>query len=170
MGYGLSPALAELAAATGAKLLITVDSGIASNDGVAHAQSLGLRVLITDHHLAGSELPAAEAIVNPNQPACGFASKNLAGVGVMFYLLLAVRAQLRADGAFAARAEPNLAELLDLVAIGTVADVVKLDRNNSILVQQGVARIRAGRARPGVLALLRVAGRETSRQIGRAHV
>lgn len=163
MGYGLSPALAELAAATGARLLITVDSGIVSNTGVAHAQSLGLRVLITDHHLAGSELPTAEAIVNPNQPACGFPSKNLAGVGVMFYLLLAVRAQLRIDGAFAVRDEPNLAELLDLVAIGTVADVVKLDRNNRILVQQGLARIRAGRARPGVLALLQVASREPSR-------
>lgn len=163
MGYGLSPALAELAAATGASLLITVDSGIASNAGVAHAQALGLRVLITDHHLAGSELPAADAIVNPNQPDCGFASKHLAGVGVMFYLLLAVRAQLRSEGAFATRAEPNLAELLDLVAIGTVADVVKLDRNNRILVQQGLARIRAGRARPGVLALLQVASREPSR-------
>src|SRR3546814_6181547 len=160
MGYGLSPALAELAAATGAKLLITFYSVIASMDGVAHAQSLGLLVLITDHHLAGSELPAAVAIVNPNQPACGFASKNLAGVCVMFYLLLAVRAQLRADGAFAARAEPNLAELLDLVAIGTVADVVKLDRTNPILVQTGVPRLRAGRARPGRPPWLRVAGRE----------
>ncbi|MFT4048078.1 MAG: DHH family phosphoesterase, partial [Solimonas sp.] len=154
MGYGLSPALAGLAAQTGAKLLLTVDSGIASNAGVAHAQELGLAVVITDHHLAGSELPAAEAIVNPNQPGCAFASKHLAGVGVMFYLLLAVRARLRATGWFAARPEPkqepNLAELLDLVAIGTVADVVRLDHNNRILVQQGLARIRAGRARPGV--------------------
>lgn len=163
MGYGLSPALAELAAATGAKLLITVDSGIASNAGVAHANALGLSVVITDHHLPGSELPAAAAIVNPNQPQCSFASKHLAGVGVMFYLLLAVRAELRARGAFATRSEPNLAELLDLVAVGTVADVVKLDRNNRILVQQGLARIRAGRARAGIRALLQVAGRAPQR-------
>src|SRR3546814_16281881 len=108
MGYGLSPALAELAAATGAKLLITVDSGIASNDGVAHAQSLGLRVLITDHHLAGSELPAAEALVHPNQPACGFASKTLAGRGLLSYMLLAVACPPRADGAFSATPTPNI--------------------------------------------------------------
>lgn len=163
MGYGLSPALAELAAATGAQLLITVDSGIASNAGVQRARELGLQVVITDHHLAGAQLPAADAIVNPNQPGCGFASKHLAGVGVMFYLLLAVRARLRADGYYTMRSEPNLAELLDLVAIGTVADVVRLDYNNRILVQQGLARIRAGRARPGVTALLRVAGREPQR-------
>ncbi|MGH8446475.1 MAG: single-stranded-DNA-specific exonuclease RecJ, partial [Solimonas sp.] len=163
MGYGLSPALAELAAASGASVLITVDSGIASNAGVAQAKALGLTVIITDHHLAGSELPAADAIVNPNQPGCGFASKHLAGVGVMFYLLLAVRAQLRGAGWFAGRAEPNLAELLDLVAIGTVADVVRLDHNNRILVQQGLARIRAGRARPGIAALLQVAGRQRER-------
>ena len=163
MGYGLSPALADLAAQTGARLLITVDSGIASHAGVAHAKALGMSVIITDHHLAASELPDADAIVNPNQPACTFASKNLAGVGVMFYLLLAVRAQLRGAGHFAARGEPNLAELLDLVAIGTVADVVKLDYNNRILVSQGLARIRAGRARPGVQALLQVAGRDPAR-------
>ena len=163
MGYGLSPALAELAAATGAQLLITVDSGIASNAGVQRARELGLQVVITDHHLAGAQLPAADAIVNPNQTDCGFASKHLAGVGVMFYLLLAVRARLRADGYYTMRSEPNLAELLDLVAIGTVADVVRLDYNNRILVQQGLARIRAGRARPGVTALLRVAGREPQR-------
>lgn len=163
MGYGLSPALAELAAQTGARLLITVDSGIASHAGVTHAKSLGLSVVITDHHLAAGELPDADAIVNPNQPDCGFASKNLAGVGVMFYLLLAVRAQLRAAGAFAARSEPNLAELLDLVAVGTVADVVRLDYNNRILVQHGLARIRAGRCRPGIAALLQVAGRAPER-------
>lgn len=163
MGYGLSPALAELAAQTGASLLITVDSGIASNAGVARAKALGLAVIVTDHHLAAAELPVADAIVNPNQPGCAFASKNLAGVGVMFYLLLAVRARLRDDGRFAARAEPNLAGLLDLVAIGTVADVVRLDHNNRILVQQGLARIRAGRARPGVQALLQVAGRDPAR-------
>ena len=163
MGYGLSPARAELAAATGAQLLITVDSGIASNAGVQRARELGLQVVITDHHLAGAQLPAADAIVNPNQTDCGFASKHLAGVGVMFYLLLAVRARLRADGYYTMRSEPNLAELLDLVAIGTVADVVRLDYNNRILVQQGLARIRAGRARPGVTALLRVAGREPQR-------
>lgn len=163
MGYGLSVALAELAAQTGAQLLITVDAGISSLDGVARAQALGLQVIITDHHLPGPVLPAADAIVNPNQPGCGFASKHLAGVGVMFYLLLATRAQLRQQGWFATRAEPNLAELLDLVAIGTVADVVRLDHNNRILVAQGLARIRAGRARPGVQALLQVAGRSAER-------
>ncbi|TXH04112.1 MAG: single-stranded-DNA-specific exonuclease RecJ [Nevskiaceae bacterium] len=159
MGYGLSSALAELAAQGGTGLLITVDNGIASNAGVARAKALGMTVLITDHHLPGPELPAADAIVNPNQPGCGFASKHLAGVGVMFYLLLALRARLRETGWFAARLEPQLAEYLDLVALGTVADVVKLDHNNRILVQQGVARIRSGRARPGLLALLRAAGR-----------
>jgi single-stranded-DNA-specific exonuclease len=163
MGYGLSPALAERAAQTGATLLITVDNGIASNAGVAQARSLGLSVVITDHHLAGAELPAADAIVNPNQPGCSFASKHLAGVGVMFYLLLAVRAQLRARGAFASRDEPRLVDLLDLVAIGTVADVVRLDHNNRVLVQQGLARIRAGRTRPGVQALLKLAGRDPQR-------
>lgn len=163
MGYGLSPALAELAAATGARVLVTVDSGIASVAGVARARELGLRVVVTDHHLAGSELPAADVIVDPNQPGCTFASKHLAGVGVMFYVLLALRAVLRERGAFAARAEPNLSEFLDLVAVGTVADVVRLDRNNRILVEQGLRRLRAGRARPGLLALLQVAGREPAR-------
>nr|WP_241695968.1 single-stranded-DNA-specific exonuclease RecJ [Solimonas terrae] len=158
MGYGLSPGLAELAAQTGATLLVTVDNGIASVDGVARARELGLQVLVTDHHLPGHALPAADAIVNPNQPGCTFVSKNLAGVGVMFYVLLATRALLRARGAF--DGGPNLAELLDLVAIGTVADVVRLDYNNRILVSQGLARIRAGRARPGVQALLQVAGRD----------
>lgn len=159
MGYGLSPALVDIAVEQGAELLVTVDNGIASLAGVAHARARGLDVLITDHHLAGPELPDANAIVNPNQPGCEFASKHLAGVGVMFYLLLALRARLREDGAFSTRAEPNLADYLDLVALGTVADVVRLDYNNRILVQQGVARICAGHACPGVLALLQAAGR-----------
>jgi single-stranded-DNA-specific exonuclease len=159
MGYGLSPALVRMALDKGAELLVTVDNGIASIAGVAAANTAGLQVLVTDHHLAGEELPAAAAIVNPNQPGCGFASKHLAGVGVMFYVLLALRARLRAEGRFTGRAEPNLAELLDLVALGTVADVVRLDHNNRILVEQGLARIRAGRARPGLHALLAAAGR-----------
>ncbi len=159
MGYGLSPALARMALDKGAELLVTVDNGIASLAGVAAAKAAGLPVLVTDHHLAGDELPAAAAIVNPNQPGCGFPSKHLAGVGVMFYVLLALRARLRAEGRFGDRAEPNLAELLDLVALGTVADVVKLDQNNRILVAQGLARIRAGRGRPGLMALLQAAGR-----------
>jgi single-stranded-DNA-specific exonuclease len=159
MGYGLSPAVVRLALDKGAELLVTVDNGIASLAGVAAANAAGLPVLVTDHHLAGDELPAAAAIVNPNQPGCGFTSKHLAGVGVMFYVLLALRAQLRAAGRFAGRAEPNLAELLDLVALGTVADVVRLDHNNRILVAQGRARSRAGRGRPGVHALLAAAGR-----------
>lgn len=163
MGYGLSPLLAELAAATGATVLVTVDNGVASLAGVERARALGLSVIVTDHHLPGAELPAADAIVNPNQPGCGFASKALAGVGTVFYVLLALRAELRRRGWFAARTEPNLAELLDLVAIGTVADVVRLDRNNRILVEQGLRRIRAGRARPGVQALLRHAGRAPER-------
>ncbi len=163
MGYGLSPALAELAAATGADVLVTVDNGISSLVGVAHARALGLQVVVTDHHLAGVALPAADAIVNPNQPGCAFPSKHLAGVGVMFYVLLALRACLRARGAFSAGAEPNLSEFLDLVAVGTVADVVRLDHNNRVLVEQGLRRIRAGRARPGIEALLQVAGREPAR-------
>lgn len=159
MGYGLSPALAQEASRAGAQLLITVDNGIASLAGVEAARALGMRVLVTDHHLPGALLPASDALINPNQPGCTFASKNLAGVGVMFYLLLAVRAALRESGHFADRPEPNLAELLDLVALGTVADLVPLDRNNRILVSAGLARIRAGRARPGLRALLEVAGR-----------
>lgn len=160
MGYGLSPALAELAAQQNAQLLVTVDNGIASVAGVARAKELGMRVLITDHHLPGLELPAADAIVNPNQPGCPFPSKHLAGVGVMFYVLLALRSRLRSSGWFATRPEVNLADYLDLVAVGTVADVVRLDYNNRVLVQQGLLRIRAGRARPGLLALLQVAGRK----------
>ncbi len=163
MGYGLSPALAELAAGTGATVLVTVDNGIASVEGVARAQQLGLRVIVTDHHLPGPALPAADAIVNPNQPGCTFASKALAGVGTLFYVLLAVRAELRRRNHFAQRTEPNLSDFLDLVALGTVADLVKLDRNNRILVEQGLRRIRAGRARPGLLVLLRSAGRDATR-------
>lgn len=159
MGYGLSPALAQEAARAGEGLLITVDNGIASVAGVEAAREQGMQVLVTDHHLPGPTLPRADALINPNQPGCAFASKHLAGVGVMFYLLLAVRARMRAEGAFAGGAEPNLGELLDLVALGTVADLVRLDHNNRILVMAGLARIRAGRARPGVRALLEVAGR-----------
>src|SRR5699024_7804114 len=146
-------------------LLITVDNGISSIEGVAAAQAAGLKVIVTDHHLPGAELPAADAIVNPNQPGCDFPSKALAGVGVMFYVLLALRAHLRGSGWFIEQGlqEPNLAELLDLVALGSVADVVPLDANNRILVHQGLARIREGRARPGLRAILEVAGREHRR-------
>lgn len=162
-GYGLSPALVELAAARTPDLLITVDNGIAAIDGVATANALGIPVLVTDHHLPGDALPDAACIVNPNQPDCGFASKNLAGVGVMFYVLLALRAELRARGAYASAPEPDLRGLLDLVALGTVADVVKLDANNRTLVAQGLARMRAGLAAPGINALFRVAARDPAR-------
>ncbi len=162
-GYGLTPEIVRLAA-TRAQLpdiLITVDNGIASVEGVAEANRLGMQVLVTDHHLPGDELPDAVAIVNPNQLGCDFPSKNLAGVGVMFYLMLALRAELRARGTFGLSGkEPNLASLLDLVALGTVADVVKLDDNNRILVQQGLQRIRAGRGCAGINALLQVARRD----------
>jgi single-stranded-DNA-specific exonuclease len=144
-------------------LLITVDNGIASVEGVARARALGIGTLITDHHLPGDELPAAECIVNPSQPGCAFPSKSIAGVGVMFYVMLALRAELRRRGAFAARPEPNLAELLDLVALGTVADVVRLDRNNRVLVTQGLKRMRGGRLQPGLAALFGVAGRDARR-------
>ena len=162
-GYGLTPAIVELAARMEPELIITVDNGIASVDGVAAARSFGIATLITDHHLPGDTLPEADVIVNPNQPGCDFPSKSLAGVGVMFYVLLALRAEMRERGAFAERAEPNLADLLDLVALGTVADVVKLDRNNRILVSQGLARMRAGRMQPGVRALFAAAGRDPAR-------
>ncbi len=162
-GYGLTPEIVALAAARRPDFLITVDNGIASVDGVEAARKLGISVLITDHHLPAAHLPAAACIVNPNQPGCDFPSKNLAGVGVMFYVLLALRAELRARGWFDSRHEPNLADLLDLVALGTVADVVRLDDNNRILVDQGLKRIRAGRARPGIAALLRMAGRDPAR-------
>ncbi len=172
-GYGLTPEIVHLAAESKPDILVTVDNGIASVEGVAEANRLGMQVLVTDHHLPGDALPDALCIVNPNQPGCDFPSKNLAGAGVIFYVLLALRAELRARGAFVAqqpsltpnpspgaRGEPNLATLLDLVALGTVADVVKLDENNRILVQQGLQRIRAGRACCGINALLQVAGKK----------
>ncbi len=163
-GYGLTPEIVAVALERQPQLLITVDNGISSVEGVAAAKAAGLTVLVTDHHLPGAELPAADAIVNPNQPGCDFPSKALAGVGVMFYVLLALRARLRETGWFTAqRPEPNLAELLDLVALGSVADVVPLDANNRILVHQGLARIRAGRARAGLRAILEVAGRDHRR-------
>ena len=159
LGYGLSPELVELAAQSRPDLLITVDNGIASVEGVARARELGIATLITDHHLPGPEVPAAACIVNPNQPGCAFPSKALAGVGVMFYVVLATRAELRRRGFFAEKTEPNLGALTDLVALGTVADVVPLDANNRNLVSQGLRRLRAGRGQPGVMALLRAAGR-----------
>ncbi len=162
-GYGLTPEIVRVAAQRRPDYLITVDNGIASVAGVAEANRLGMQVLVTDHHLPGERLPAAACIVDPNQRDCAFPSKHLAGVGVMFYVLLALRTTLRARGAFRDVEEPNLAALLDLVALGTVADVVRLDENNRVLVQQGLARIRAGRSRPGLLALLRVAGRDPAR-------
>ncbi|MEW9898538.1 single-stranded-DNA-specific exonuclease RecJ [Chitinivorax sp. PXF-14] len=161
-GYGLTPEIVELAAERAPDLLITVDNGIASHEGVAAAKARGIDVLVTDHHLPGEQLPDT-LIVNPNQPGCGFPSKSIAGVGVIFYVMLALRAELRRRGSYANRPEPNLGNLLDLVALGTVADVVKLDPNNRILVNQGLARMRAGRAAPGVLALFQVAGRHHSR-------
>jgi single-stranded-DNA-specific exonuclease len=190
-GYGLTPAIAERVKASGADLLITVDNGIASLDGVARAQALGLQVLVTDHHLPGAQLPTAEVIVNPNQPGCSFGSKSIAGVGVMFYVLLALRAELRQRGVFdatepapgrpklasppsggsepqevgsvGARPQPRLDALLPLVALGTVADVVRLDANNRRLVAQGLRRVRAGAMPPGMAALFRAAGRDPRR-------
>jgi single-stranded-DNA-specific exonuclease len=160
-GYGLSPEIVALAAEREPDLIVTVDNGISSLAGVATAQGLGISVLITDHHLPGNELPGADVIVNPNQPGCPFPSKSLAGVGVMFYVLTALRAELRDREWFerCGMAMPNLGDALDLVALGTIADVVPLDRNNRILVAAGLARIRAGRGRPGIDALLEVAGR-----------
>jgi len=162
-GYGLTPAIVELAAGLEPDLLITVDNGIASVEGVAAAREHGIATVITDHHLPGDVLPDADVIVNPNQPGCDFPSKALAGVGVMFYTMLALRAELRERGAFAGKTEPNLAELLDLVALGTVADVVKLDHNNRILVSQGLQRMRADRMQPGIRALFASAGRDAAR-------
>ena len=156
-GYGLSPAIVDVVAAQQPELIITVDNGIASLDGVAHAKSLGIRVLVTDHHLPAAQLPEADAIVNPNQPGCHFASKAACGCCVFYFLLIALRARLREQGE---PALPNLAQWLDLVALATVADVVPLDRSNRLLVYQGLKRIRAGRARPGILALFDVAGRD----------
>ncbi|KJA09173.1 single-stranded DNA exonuclease [Acidovorax temperans] len=161
-GYGLTPPIARRVAERGADVLITVDNGIASVEGVAEAKSLGLQVLVTDHHLPGPALPAADAIVNPNQPGCTFESKSMAGVGVMFYVLLALRAELRARGVFDAATQPKLDPLLTLVALGTVADVVKLDANNRRLVAQGLKRIRAGQMPAGVAALFTVAGRKAA--------
>jgi single-stranded-DNA-specific exonuclease len=162
-GYGLTPGIvAEAHEQLAPDVLVTVDNGISSHDGVAAAHERGLRVVVTDHHLAPAELPPADAIVNPNQPGCPFPGKASAGVAVVFYVMAALRARLREDGWFAERGleEPNLSDLLDLVAVGTVADVVPLDRNNRILVHQGLERIRAGRMRPGVRALVEVAGRD----------
>ncbi|TWR90037.1 single-stranded-DNA-specific exonuclease RecJ [Pseudomonas saxonica] len=162
-GYGLTPEIVEVALTRKPQLLITVDNGISSVEGVAAAKKAGLSVLVTDHHLPGNELPAADAIVNPNQPGCEFASKALAGVGVIFYVLIALRARLNSLGWYQNSKAPNIAELLDLVALGSVADVVPLDANNRILVHQGLERIRAGRARPGLKAILEVAKRDHSR-------
>jgi len=161
-GYGLTAPIAQRVHASGADVLITVDNGIASVEGVAQAQALGLKVLVTDHHLPAAELPTAEVIVNPNQPGCSFASKSMAGVGVMFYVLLALRAELRLRGAFTAAQQPKLDALLPLVALGTVADVVKLDANNRRLVAQGLKRIRAGALPAGLKALFTAAGRQAA--------
>jgi single-stranded-DNA-specific exonuclease len=164
-GYGLSPEIVDLAATMSPDLIVTVDNGIASIDGVARANELGIATLITDHHLPAETLPAADCIVNPNQPGCDFPSKCMAGVGVMFYVMLALRAELRQRNWFNdklndQRKEPNLGALLDLVALGTVADVVRLDRNNRILVSQGLQRMRDGKLTPGLAAIFRAAGRD----------
>ena len=164
-GYGLSPDVVDQAIDIGAEVIMTVDNGVSSIDGVRYAKEKGLQVLVTDHHLPGSELPEADAMVNPNLTDCGFPSKALAGVGVAFYLMLALRAYMRSRNWFAenGRQEPNLAELLDLVALGTVADVVPLDDNNRILVHQGLQRIRAGKGRVGIQALIEVSRRDAQR-------
>ena len=163
-GYGLTPEIVRLAAERKKPdVLITVDNGIASIDGVAEANRLGMKVLVTDHHLPGDALPDAWCIINPNQPGCDFPSKSLAGVGVMFYLMLALRAELRRRGAYSEKPEPNLGALLDLVALGTVADVVRLDDNNRLLVRHGLQRMRSGRAHAGIHALFNAAGRDVHR-------
>ena len=166
-GYGLTPEIVDLARDSQPQLLITVDNGISSIEGVAHANSLGMQVIVTDHHLPGAKLPAAAAIVNPNQPGCEFVSKNLAGVGVAFYLLSALRGELRDSNWFADNgiAEPSMASWLDLVALGTVADVVPLDQINRALVHQGLLRIRAGHCRPGIKALLTIGGKNPQRLV-----
>ena len=166
-GYGLSPEVVDQAHALGAQMIMTVDNGISSHAGVDRAHALGIPVLVTDHHLPGDTLPDAEALVNPNRRDCEFPSKSLAGVGVAFYLMLALRSHLRDKGWFEERgiAIPNLAELLDLVALGTVADVVPLDVNNRILTWQGLSRIRAGKCRPGIKALLEIANREPQKLV-----
>ena len=163
-GYGLTPAIVDLAASMTPDLIVTVDNGIASIEGVARAGELGIATLITDHHLPAETLPAADCIVNPNQPGCDFPSKCMAGVGVMFYVMLALRAELRSRGWFGETIrEPNLGALLDLVALGTVADVVQLDRNNRILVDQGLKRMREGKLTPGLAAIFRAAGRDPAK-------
>lgn len=163
-GYGLTPEIVELTVREkNPDIIVTVDNGIASIDGVAEAKRRGIDVVVTDHHLPGDALPDARVIVNPNQPQCGFPSKNLAGVGVMFYVLLALRAEMRKRALFDAQTQPRLDSLLDLVALGTVADVVKLDANNRILVAQGLKRMRSGKMHPGIAALFRAAGREARR-------
>ncbi|MBE8717337.1 single-stranded-DNA-specific exonuclease RecJ [Cellvibrio polysaccharolyticus] len=166
-GYGLTPEIVAVAAESHPDLIITVDNGIASVEGVNAAKELGIAVVVTDHHLPGPVLPDADALVNPNQPGCNFPSKNLAGVGVIFYVMSALRAELRQMGWFeeSGIAEPNMASFLDLVALGTVADVVPLDHNNRILVAQGLQRMRAGFARPGIKALLEVAGRQADKLV-----
>lgn len=165
-GYGLTPEIVQVVAAMGPDVIVTVDNGISSIEGVKAAQELGIAVVVTDHHLPGEQLPQADAIVNPNQPGCEFPSKHLAGVGVIFYVMNGLRAELRARNWFGPhRPEPKMANFLDLVALGTVADVVPLDYNNRILVAQGLKRIRAGMARPGILAMLEVAGRKPYRVV-----
>ncbi len=169
LGYGLSPEIVDLCLEARPKpdLIVTVDNGIASVEGVAHAKALGLKVLITDHHLPAETLPDADCIVNPNLKTSAFESKALAGCGVMYYVLLALRAELRRRGVFTPQTQPRLDHLADLVALGTVADVVKLDKNNRILVAQGLARIRRGDAHPGVAALLAAAGRDWAKASAR---
>ncbi len=164
-GYGLTPEIVDVAQSYQPDVIMTVDNGIASVAGVAAAQALGIKVIVTDHHLPPEQLPSADAIVNPNQQGCDFPSKNLAGVGVVFYVLSALRSALREQSWFEQQkiTEPNMANYLDLVALGTVADVVPLDRNNRILVQQGLLRLRAGKTRAGLLALLQVAGKDYRR-------
>ncbi len=166
-GYGLSPEVVDQALAINAEMIMTVDNGVSSIEGVRYAKQQGLQVLVTDHHLPGSELPEADAMVNPNLQECAFPSKSLAGVGVAFYLMMALCVHMRKEGYFTAQGmqEPKLMELIDLVALGTVADVVALDENNRILVHQGLQRIRAGLARPGIQALIEVAKRDASKLV-----
>ena len=161
-GYGLSPQIVEVAAKQGAEVIMTVDSGIACVPGVKKARELNIQVVVTDHHLPANELPPANAIVNPNLPMCEFPSKNLAGVGVAFYVLSALRTALIQQNWFGGAKPPSMAQWLDIVAVGTVADVVKLDTNNRILVHQGLQRIRAGQCRPGISAILDIANRQAN--------
>ena len=165
-GYGLTPEIVEVALGFSPDVIVTVDNGISSVEGVDAAVSNNIKVVITDHHLSGVTLPAADAILNPNQPGCEFPSKALAGVGVAFYLLSALRSSLREINWFR-QEQPNLADFLDLVALGTIADVVPMDRNNRILVAEGIRRIRAGRARPGIYALISISGADYKRVTSR---